>query len=238
MLPHDGYMQCLIAIGFRHGDPVANTLRVWAINLGDGRALADEVASLGYDRILFVPTGIAPHKEMAFEVGPEVRAAMVDLAVEDDSRFFLEKCEVERGGTSYTWDTICFLEKKYEGMLDGKIGLIIGYDQAATFHLWKNARELSEKCQLIIGRRPDQKEDESFSNKATGGYASAGSSGCEKIDFHGMELLKDAVFLENEFLAVSSTGIRTRAAKGLPFRYLVPQKVFKYIMDGNIYGKH
>lgn len=201
-------------------------------------ALADEVASLGYDRILFVPTGIAPHKEMAFEVDPEVRAAMVDLAVEDDSRFFLEKCEVERGGTSYTWDTICFLEKKYEGMLDGKIGLIIGYDQAATFHLWKNARELSEKCQLIIGRRPDQKEDESFSNKATGGYASVKSSGCKKIDFHGMELLKDAVFLENEFLAVSSTGIRTRAAKGLPFRYLVPQKVFKYIMDGNIYGKH
>ena len=200
-------------------------------------ALADEVASLGYDRILFVPTGIAPHKEMAFEVGPEVRAAMVDLAVEDDSRFFLEKCEVERGGTSYTWDTICFLEKKYSGVLEGKIGLVIGRDQFATFHLWKNAGELSEKCTIILGDRPVQKEDENFSNKAKGDYAAYSETSGSCFDPKSEPLFKDAVFLSNELLSVSSTEIRARAAGKKPFRYLVPEKVFKYIVDGNIYGK-
>lgn len=200
-------------------------------------ALADEVIGLGYDRVLFVPAAQAPHKEMAFPLSAEERVKMVSLAVEDNPSFEVESCEIERGGTSYTWDTICHLEKKYAGVLEGKIGLVIGRDQFATFHLWKNARELSEKCTLILGERPVQKEDERFSNRAKGDYAAYPENAGGKFDAKDEPLFKDAVFLSNELLAVSSTEIRARAAGKLPFRYLVPEKVFKYIVDGNIYGK-
>ena len=202
-------------------------------------ALADEVcSSLGYDMVLFVPAYHAPHKESACPVPPDVRAAMVQLAVEGDSRFAVELCEIERGGTSYTWDTVCHLEKKYASVLEGRIGLVIGRDQFASFHLWKNAEKLSEKCTLILGERPFQVEDGKFSNAATGEYGKFSGAACSGFIVQDEPLFKNAVFLNNEPLAVSSTSIRARAAKNQAFRYLVPEKVFKYIIDGNLYGKH
>lgn len=202
-------------------------------------ALADEVCrSLGYDKVLFVPAFHAPHKESACPVSAEVRAAMVGLAVEDDSRFELELCEIERGGTSYTWDTVCHLEKKYGDLLEGNLGLIIGRDQFASFHLWKNADELSRKCTLILGERPLQLEDDAFKNKATGDYGTFTADVQAEFKIQDEPLFKDALFLKNELLAVSSTSIRSRAARGQAYRYLVPEKVFKYINDGNLYGKY
>lgn len=202
-------------------------------------ALADEVcSSLGYDKVLFVPALNAPHKEFSCPVAAETRARMVQLAVEDDSRFDVELCEIERGGISYTWDTILSIEKKYEAVLEGKIGLIIGRDQFASFHLWKNAELLAEKCTLILGERPLHSEDTEFSNAAKGEYAKFSRQESSGFDIESEPLFRNAVFLGNEPLAVSSTSIRTRAAKGQAFRYLVPQKVFKYIIDGKLYGKY
>lgn len=200
-------------------------------------ALADDVCrSLGYDRILFVPANSAPHKEMSCPIAPEVRVEMVSLAIEDDSRFALETCEIERGGTSYTWDTICFLEKKYEGQLDGKIGLVIGRDQFASFHLWHKAEELSKKCTIILGERPVQDEDSRYSNKSKGDYGKINDSS-SVFNVGDEPLFAHALVLANEPLAISSTGIRKRAAEDGAFRYLVPPKVFKYINDGKLYGK-
>lgn len=198
-------------------------------------ALADEVIALGYDKILFIPTASAPHKKMAFPILVEDRIKMISLAIQDNPYFELENCEIERGGISYTWDTVCYLEKKYSGILEEKIGLIIGSDQLETFHLWKNAKEISEKCQLILGCRPIKKEDARFSNKAIGEYADYKSSVCENKKINKEKLFSNAIFLDNELLSISSTQIRTRFAKKQSFRYLVPEKVFKYIIDGNIY---
>ena len=161
-------------------------------------ALADEICvSLGYDKVLFVPVFSPPHKTMNEALPPEKRTEMVELACQDDPRFKMEPCEIQRGGVSYTYDTICFIEEKYK---PEKIGLVIGRDLFSTFHLWKNAALLAKKCELILAERPFQAED------------------------------------KNEPLAVSSTSIRFRAANKMAFQYLVPSKVFKYIIEGNLYG--
>ena len=100
-------------------------------------ALADEICvSLGYDKVLFVPVFSPPHKTMNEALPPEKRTEMVELACQDDPRFKMEPCEIQRGGVSYTYDTICFIEEKYK---PEKIGLVIGRDLFSTFHLWKNA---------------------------------------------------------------------------------------------------
>ena len=49
-------------------------------------------------------------------------------------------------------------------------------------------------------------------------------------------LFRDAVMLENPVLPVSSTDIRARISSGRSFRYLVPEPVFSYIIEGRIYG--
>ena len=199
-------------------------------------ALADEVCeSLGYDRVLFVPAYNPPHKEMHSVVSREDRMEMVRLACRDDERFIAEPCEMERGGISYTYDTICLLEEKYADVLEGKIGLIMGDDLLSGFHLWYKAKELSEKCDLILARRPPVALGSSKNaNHATGAYANLSS------DFNPEKepLFKNARYIKNPFLAVSSTDVRERASESKSFRYLVPSGVFEYIKNGGLYASN
>lgn len=200
-------------------------------------ALADEVCvSLGYDKVLFVPAYAPPHKQMNGTIDAAIRAKMIELACENDPRFELEPCEIERGGISYTYDTICLLEEKYRACLTGKIALILGRDLLPAFHLWQNASQLAEKCSLILAERPYQKEDKAFSNKAAGEYAEFEHAAYGGFDPAQEPLFKDAVRLKNEPLNISSTIIRMRIFRKMAFRYLVPSEVFKYISEGNLYG--
>src|SRR5574344_681202 len=92
-------------------------------------ALADDVCiTFGYDRMLFIPAFCPPHKEMNDAESGDDRFAMTELACNMDSRFKVDDCELKRGGVSYTYDTVCFLEKKYASDLEGKIGLVMGQD--------------------------------------------------------------------------------------------------------------
>ena len=79
-------------------------------------AMADDVCStLGYDKILFVPAFVPPHKIAKDMESPENRVAMLAAAFKDDERFEVEPCEIERGGTSYTIDTVKYIIEKYKG---------------------------------------------------------------------------------------------------------------------------
>lgn len=198
-------------------------------------ALADELCvSLGYEKVLFVPTYTPPHKRMDHDLPAEIRAKMLSLAVEDDDRFALEPCEILRQGISYTCDTVRYVEQKYSPT--GKVGLVIGRDLFATFHLWKNAQELSRRCDLILAERPFVAEGVSFQNEAVGEYAKVKHDNIEPFDIKNEPLFKDALMLKNEPLSVSSTQIRSRVAKKQAFKYLVPLKVFNYIVEGGFYG--
>lgn len=198
-------------------------------------ALADEVCvSLGFDKVLFVPTYTPPHKRMNGMLPPETRAKMLSFALEDDDRFILELCEIERKGISYTYDTVRYIEEKYTPK--GKVGLVIGRDLFASFHLWKNAHELACCCDIILAERPFMDEGGSFQNEALGEYANVKQDVLESFDVRSEPLFKNALLLKNEPLQVSSTQIRSRVAKKAAFKYLVPSKVFNYIVEGGFYG--
>ena len=213
-------------------------------------ALADDVCkTFGYDKVLFIPALNPPHKEMNDAASAHDRLAMVQAACEGDGRFAAEGCELERGGVSYTYDTICYLEEKYRGQLEGKIGLIMGSDLLENFHLWHKAAELAEKCDLVLARRPAVEENGMFSNKAIGafamnhsaeagdGYSGTSSAGAAKSAGQLADpLFAHALVIENPLLSISSTDIRARIAQGKSFRYLVPSAVFKYISNGKLYG--
>ena len=230
-------------------------------------ALADEVCiSLHYDKVIFVPSLNSPHKEMNCALPAKERLKMVKLACKNDRRFIVEDCEILRGGVSYTYQTLEFLEKKYKNVLSEKLGLILGSDLFSGFHLWKNAEEISEKANLILAKRPkESQETENFQisqnsqnpllnsqnlhlssqnsqlshqnhqNKALGDYAKLAEQKNSDFNVKNEPLFKNAIFLENPLIPISSTEIRTRISEGKAFKYLVENKVFKYIKKKGFY---
>ena len=57
---------------------------------------------LELDRVLFVPVGVAPHRTLDDDPGPESRLEMVELAIADDERFTTSRIEMDREGPSST----------------------------------------------------------------------------------------------------------------------------------------
>ena len=114
--------------------------------------LAEEVRSLlGYERILFVPANIPVHKAMPVEVGARHRLAMLRLALAGSRDFQVETCELERGGNSYSIDTLEQVLRRYRP--EGRPGLIIGEDLVEGFPAWRQAARLAELAELIVARR-------------------------------------------------------------------------------------
>lgn len=196
--------------------------------------LADSVCkSLGYEKILFVPTYCPPHKEFSYTVPSDDRFEMVRLAVMDDERFEAEDCELRRGGVSYTWDTICYLEEKYKSVLTGKIGLIFGEDLLPDYDKWEKAGELSRKADLILACRPhDAHLKAEYQNSPTGEYGKHPMKGVTRENFPYPHKI-----VENPEIEISSSEIRQKAAEGGAWRYLVEKRVFDYINERNLYGK-
>lgn len=172
-------------------------------------ALVDDVRNtLGYDLILLVPANIPPHKDVAGGASAADRLAMLRLATDGVSFLGVEECELARGGLSFTIDTLGYLEEKYAGKIEGKIGLIIGQDLVAGFQTWKNAAGIAEKADIIVAKRP--------------------LSGAEAFMYPYTPL-------ENPLLSISSSEIRDRIGSAKSWRYLVPDPVYRYIVEHHLY---
>jgi nicotinate (nicotinamide) nucleotide adenylyltransferase len=109
----------------------------------------------GYDKVLFVPAYHSPFKDMPSGASDNDRLCMLHLALDGFDWACIEDCELKRGGLSYTYDTVEFLEQKYaaSGELTGKLGLVIGTDLVAGFSRWHRAEELAAKVDIILARR-------------------------------------------------------------------------------------
>lgn len=198
--------------------------------------LADTIVKeLGYDKVLIVPTFIPPHKIISCNVTPQQRLEMVKVFcdAEGSGHFEMEPCEVERGGVSYTTDTLKFLKEKYKGKIDGKFAFVMGEEIATQFHRWRDPDGVIENADLIITPRyPDWGtiEASAAKNKPAGDYQKDFN---EK--FNPDTFGYPCTLLEKPMLPVSSTEIRRRVQEGKSFRYLVPEVIFEYILKNRIY---
>lgn len=198
-------------------------------------AMADDVCStLGYDKILFVPAFVPPHKIAKDMESPENRVAMLAAAFKDDERFEVEPCEIERGGTSYTIDTVKYIIEKYKGQLEGKPGLLMGQENASEFDKWRQSEEIAKLCNLIVARRikVDSINTNGFENKSTGAY----TGGFENTLTDEIKSPFDFIQLKNQILPLSSTEVRARISENNGWRYLVSSGVFEYIVKNKLYG--
>jgi nicotinate-nucleotide adenylyltransferase len=170
---------------------------------------ASEVAGLfGLDEVVFVPTG-QPWQKSERGVSPaEDRYLMTVIATASNPRFSVSRVDVDRGGPTYTIDTLTDLRREHP---DTEMFFITGADALAQIVGWRETDKLFQLAHFVGVTRP--------------GYHLADA-----------ELPRGAVSLvEVPALAISSTDCRDRVRRGMPVWYLVPDGVVQYIEKRGLY---
>jgi nicotinate-nucleotide adenylyltransferase len=178
-------------------------------------ALAQEALwQLGLSEVVLMPTGEAPHKRILDDPGRELRLAMARLAAAEDPRFTVSTLEVDRGGPSYTYETLELLARERG---DTELVFVMGADAAVGLESWREPRRVVELARLAIARRAGVADAEV-------------AAALRSLDVEGR-----ATMLEMPQFGVSSSAVRERAAAGRPLRYLVPKAVARFIEERGIY---
>jgi nicotinate-nucleotide adenylyltransferase len=172
---------------------------------------ASEVASVfGLDEVVFVPTG-QPWQKSEREVSPaEHRYLMTVIATASNPRFTVSRVDIDRGGLTYTIDTLRDLAAERP---DTEMFFITGADALAQILSWKDSEELFGLAHFVGVTRPGHRLD-------------------------GEGLPPDRVSLmEVPAMAISSTDCRARVVAGEPVWYLVPDGVVQYIAKHRLYRR-
>ncbi len=173
---------------------------------------ASEVQSwFDLDQVVFVPTG-EPWQKSERAVSPaEHRYLMTVIATASNPLFEVSRVDIDRGGPTYTIDTLRDLA---EAMPETDLYFITGADALADIFTWRDAAELFALACFVGCTRP--------------GY---------EMSPHSLDgIPSDRVtILEIPALAISSTECRERRAKGEPVWYLVPDGVVQYIAKHDLY---
>ncbi len=162
-----------------------------------------------FDNIVFIPTFKTPQKNNITDI--KDRLAMLRMGVTSNPNFEISDLEIQRGGTSYTIDTI--REYKSDQDYDSReLYYLIGSDSLQTFHTWKEPREILDECQVIVALRP----------------------GFRPSDISNW-ILRKVRFASIPRFEISSSTIRSRWQENKTIRYMVTQPVWEYINDHGIY---
>lgn len=161
------------------------------------------------DEVIWVPAGQPWQKR---EVSPaEDRYMITVLATAPNESFSVSRIEIDRGGPTYTLDTLRMLRDFYEESAD--LFFITGADAVLQILTWKDPEEVLQQAHFIAASRPEFELSE-IDLKRFGGRVTV---------------------MQIPALAISSTDIRERVAAGRPIGYLVPPQVADYILQKGLY---
>ena len=171
---------------------------------------ASEVASLfGLDEVVFVPTG-QPWQKTERRVSPaEDRYLMTVIATASNPRFSVSRVDIDRGGLTYTIDTL--RELSAERGPDTDLFFITGADALEQIFSWHDAEDVFDLAHFIGVTRPGH-----------------------QLADPGLPPGKVSL-VEVPAMAISSTGCRERVRHGEPVWYLVPDGIVQYINKRGLY---
>lgn len=185
-----------------------------------GHLAAAEAARAEFhlDRVIFIPAGNPPHKQLQSITDPEHRYRMTVLATSSNPCFEASRIEVDKSGLSYTFDTVRELRRIYGK--DVTIYFITGADAVLELLTWYKIRELLEICSFIAVTRPGYNRRELE----------------QKIHEISSKFGGEIICIEVPLLDISSTDIRERFRRGKPIKYLLPEAVENYIIENGLYS--
>lgn len=180
--------------------------------------------------VVFVPCADPPHKAAPM-ISVDHRLAMLRLAIHDlnstvDNRpvFHLDLSEMERGGQSYTIDTLSVLRQTQPHAV---LVWIIGMDSLVNLNTWHRWRELTDFANLLVVDRPGWQKPVSGQ---VAKWLSDRECAAEQFAVSG-----GVAFLSTTPVSVSSSDLRRQLAQGMPPKYLVPEPVSEYIRVHQLY---
>jgi nicotinate-nucleotide adenylyltransferase len=171
-------------------------------------------AQLRLDHVILMPVASPPHKELADDPGAEERLRMCELAVARDDRLGVSRIELDRGGASYTVDTLREIHAAAPG---DDLTFIVGGDMAHSLPAWREPEAVLQLATLAVAEREGVARQEIADR--LGGLA-----GADRIRFFDMPRID-----------ISSTDIRRRVRLTQPIRYMVPDDVVRAIGAGGWY---
>jgi nicotinate-nucleotide adenylyltransferase len=176
---------------------------------------ASEVADLfDLDEVMFVPSG-QPWQKTRNVSAAEDRYLMTVIATASNPRFSVSRVDIDRGGPTYTKDT---LQDLHALNPDSELFFITGADALSSILSWQGWEALFELARFIGVSRPGYELGHDHITEAIGALA------------------KDALTLvEIPALAISSTDCRKRAAQRRPLWYLMPDGVVQYVSKRRLY---
>ena len=176
-------------------------------HIGHLLAASDAFEALSLDRLVFVPAATQPLKVGRANASPEQRLAMARLLVGGDPRFDVDAIEVDRGGLSYTVDTLTTLAARWP---DAELFWLVGADVPRSFASWRSPERIVELATVVVLQRAGEAPDLA---------SMPGRPRC----------------LTTRRIDVSSTEIRDRVRRGQSIRGFVPDAVAAYIETARLY---
>ena len=162
------------------------------------------------NEVLWIPAATPPHKKDHDLAPAEHRFEMVRRLIADDPLFTISRIELDRGGTSFTVDTLDELHERYP---ESRLFLIIGGDSLRSFPSWHRPSRILEQIEkILVYRRPDDQADPPH----------------ERLEGH-------VEWLEGAPMDISSTEIRRSLAGPDKENPYVPAPVLAYIREYGLY---
>lgn len=170
------------------------------------------------DQIRFVPAATAPHKQQQSSTPEKHRLTMLELALAGNPAMVVSALEIERGGVSYTVDTLQELRRREPEV---ELFLLMGADSLQDLPTWYQADIVCRLAVPVVVRRPGAAEpDLSVLSDLVSPERIEQIRGCQ---------------VESPLIDLGSTDIRQRVAAGRSIRYRVPRAVEKYIETNGLY---
>ena len=179
--------------------------------------IAEQVAeALDLARVIFIPGGVPPHKPASsVKATAQDRFDMVEAAVEDNDKFFVDRVEIDAGKPMYSVETVPLVKERYEG---DEWFFVSGADEVSNLLSWKEPDRLLAEAAMVAATRP--------------GYD------ISNLDHlaQALENFHKIIPVECTRVDISATSIRRMLAEGKSVRYLMPDGVYDVIHERGLYG--
>lgn len=159
------------------------------------------------DELWVMLTPQSPHKDGEKIARYDHRLKMLEIAFKDWDNVVVSNFEQKLPTPSYTIQTISELRKKYPNK---SFYLCLGEDSLVNFNSWHKWEQILDKVSLLVASRPHFKPT-------------------------NQTLLNKAFFVDHDEIAVSSTQVREKLANGVDVKDLIPDSVFRYIKENELY---
>jgi nicotinate-nucleotide adenylyltransferase len=172
-------------------------------------------SQLGLRRVLLVPTGVAPHKPTDDDPGAEHRLEMCRRSIGPHGDWLeVSSIEIDRGGPSYTVDTLREIHASRPG---DELTFIVGGDMAWSLPSWREPEEILRLATMAVAERAGARREEVRARLD-------GLAGADRVEY-----------IDVPRLDISSSALRRRVREGGSIDFLVTDAVGAYIAERGLY---